>query len=811
MSTQTAHTDAQPQQIRSRATWLLAMILAVLPSMFVMSPGEAADGPQTVVSLTFDDGSASQLAAAGLMNELSMPGTFYVNSGNVGKNGYATRTELTQLAADGHEIGGHTLNHLNLPGLPPAEAKRQICLDRANLTEWGFSVRSFAYPFAEASTAIGDLVRNCGYNSARNVGDIRSRFGCNDCSYTESIPPGQPYSIKAHDVENAWTLQDLQDAVTNAEASGGGWVPLTFHNFCGSSCGALSISEEIFTQFLDWLGPRAVSGNTVVKTVGDVIGGDVQPVVAVDDVPIEDESGLHNPSLESITPANGLPACWQSGTQGTNAAVVDAVAPGRTGQVAGRVTVSSFTSGDAKLVTARDLGTCAPTVTPGKAYVLRGWYTSTASTQYVVHRRNAAGTWAYWTSSPFLPPSAAYAQATWTTPAVPADTTAISFGLNVVAVGTLTVDDFTLSATDSVPRTYAAVAPAAPDGADGWYATPPQVALAVDRGATTAATEYSFDDGATWQAYAGPIDVGDNQTLRYRSKSGPLVEATRTLDLKVDTMPPVVGPEFDEATRTLTVNATDTDGSGIDRVERRAAGTTDWTSVTGPVDLGPDAAQLEVRATDKAGHASTIKTLSVPQGQAAPTVTLDVSSLTYGSRTNAATVTVSAAAGRPTPTGTVTIKDGGHAIASKTLTNGSAQISLPVTLGAGTHTFTATYAGDGATAAGASDEKTVTVKKATPKVTFTMSTTTPRVNSTRVKVTVYLRAVNSYIRPANYVSIRQNGKIIRSMNISAPYKGTRTTTLPPFPKKGTFTITVKYQGSTNVYSGTSAGKTIYVR
>ena len=57
---------------------------------------------------------------------------------------------------------------------------------------------------------------------------------------------------------------------------------------------------------------------------------------------------------------------------------------------------------------------------------------------------------------------------------MPPGTTGISFGLNLVAIGTLTVDDFTLSATDSVPRTDATVAPTAPDGAAGWYRTPPR-------------------------------------------------------------------------------------------------------------------------------------------------------------------------------------------------------------------------------------------------------------------------------------------------------------------------------------------------
>lgn len=818
MNTQTPVPTAHHQHssgIRTRIAWCVATMLAVAPSVLAMSPGQAAaDDPQTVVSLTFDDASASQLTAAALMEDRSMAGTFYVNSGTVGRTGYVTRAQLDQLAADGHEIGGHTLNHVNLPAQPADEAKRQICLDRANLTEWGFNVRSFAYPFAENTAAVSDLVRDCGYNSGRGVGGLRSRFGCNGCTYSDSIPPAQPYATRSHNMDGAWTLQDLQDAVTNAESSGGGWVQLTFHTFCESQCGELAFNTEVFTQFLDWLGPRAASNNTVVKTVGDVVGGDAKPVVTVDPTPIQDESGLNNPSLENLTPSTGLPTCWQVGSQGTNTSTVDTVAPGRTGQVAGRVTVSSLTNGDARLVTARDLGTCAPSVAEGKSYVLRGWYTSTAQTRFVVHRRDTAGTWSYWTTSnPAFAPSSTYTRAVWATPAVPADTTAISFGLNLVTTGTLTVDDFTLSATDSVPRTSATVAPAAPDGAAGWYTTRPQVTLTVDRGSQTATTEYSVDDGASWQPYTAPFDAPESEQLSYRSKAGSLVEAPRTLDLKVDTTPPVVDPSFNDTTRALTVTAIDTNGSGIALIERRKVGDTAWTPVTGPETLGSESAQLEVRATDKAGNESAIETVDVPEGPddpSEPTVALSLgSSLTYG-KANTATVTVAVPEGRPVPTGAVTIKDGTKVIGVKTLSGGTAAISLP-TLAAGTRNLTASYAGDTETGAGVSAVKTVTVKKATPTVTFALSTSKPRVNATRVKITVYLRIPNSTIRPANNVYIRVNGTTVKTMSISSTYRGTRTATLPVFRKKGTFQLSVKYGGSSNVHPRTSSSKTIYVR
>ncbi|MCW2771603.1 MAG: hypothetical protein JWR27_3036 [Aeromicrobium sp.] len=602
---------------RARTAWWAAIVLALAPLVTISPAGAATDEPRTVVSLTFDDGNADQMSPAAILEAHGMAGTFYINSGKVGLAGYMTRANIATLALAGHEIGGHTLNHPSLPSLPADEAKRQICLDRDNLMEWGYAVRSFAYPFAETTTAINQLVADCGYNSGRNVGGLRSRMDCAGCSYTESFTPAAPYSTKALDIDNAWTLQDLKDAVTNAETTGGGWVPMTFHHVCSTPCGELAIDEQIFTEFLDWLQLRDTSNNTTVMTLGDVIGGDVKPVVAVSDpVPTQDGSGLSNPGMETLRPT-GLPSCWQSDRSGVNTAVFDTVTPGRTGQRAGRVTVSGYTSGDAKLLTSLDLGTCAPPATPGKSYVLRSWYTSTARTQYDVYLRTSSGGWRYWTSSPFFAAASSWTRATWRTPEVPAGHDGISFGLNLVSTGTLVVDDFSLSTADATPKTSVTILPEVADGADGWFTTRPTVALSVDAGSEASQPEYSFDS-TTWTPYTAPIDIPDQaQPLRYRSRNGGMVEETRTLDVKVDTVRPVVAATFDAATRTITASATDTQGSGVASVEKRVVGAAFWEPVTAPVAASSEATELEFRAIDRAGNVSTTQALSVPAAQVA--------------------------------------------------------------------------------------------------------------------------------------------------------------------------------------------------
>ncbi|OUS75732.1 hypothetical protein B1748_14990 [Paenibacillus sp. MY03] len=106
-------------------------------------------------------------------------------------------------------------------------------------------------------------------------------------------------------------------------------------------------------------------------------------------------------------------------------------------------------------------------------------------------------------------------------------------------------DDVTFTLIDRIaPETSAALTPAQPDGADGWYKTPVTLALqAADASAGVAATEYSLDGGTTWQPYQGMLtfDQDGVYSVLYRSidRMGNLEEAG-TAAFKVDTTAPSI-------------------------------------------------------------------------------------------------------------------------------------------------------------------------------------------------------------------------------------------------------------------------------
>jgi peptidoglycan/xylan/chitin deacetylase (PgdA/CDA1 family) len=463
------------RRLAAAAASVAAAALTVLPAVLPATAARAAGTPParsqagpaarpTVVSLTFDDGDADQLAGARILHSHGLRGTFYIITGAVGTPGYLTLADLHKLAAAGQEIGGHTVSHLDLNQVSQAEARRQVCAGRDILAGWGFRAVSFAYPGGFYTPSLERIVRDCGYSTARAAAGLRSR-GCPHCRVAETLPPADPYAIRTPgQLDGRWTLAGLQRLVRGVQHSGGGWLPIIFHHICTTArCDPLSVRASLLDAFARWLVQQRAAG-VQVRTVGQVAGGRPRPLVAARPAA---PHGVMNPSLESVgvsasvDPSLELPGvpgtfvrCWMPASYGSSMATWTRTHDARTGRWAVRLTVSRYRSGDVKLLQQFDLGGCSLPVTPGRSYQLSNWYQATTRTQYSVYYRDAAGRWRYWTSSPYFPPGRGWARASWRTPPVPAGASGLSFGLAIASDGTLTTDgyQFTPAPPDTAAR-----------------------------------------------------------------------------------------------------------------------------------------------------------------------------------------------------------------------------------------------------------------------------------------------------------------------------------------------------------------------
>jgi hypothetical protein len=244
-------------------------------------------------------------------------------------------------------------------------------------------------------------------------------------------------------------------------------------------------------------------------------------------------TSVHNAGLEKDANADSTPDCWAEMGHGDNTSSFVRTSHAHSGSWAEKLSISALTGGDRKLLTALDDGTCAPAVVPGSHYRLGGWYTGNAPTRMLVYLRSASGAWTYWTSSPTVDADSAWRPMTFTTPAIPAGTTNVAFGLRLARVGTLTTDDYTF-AVASPPNTVIDSAPS--DGTS----TDARVAFHASEPAT-------FEcrlDGGPWVDCSSPrsysrLSVGSHAfDVRAKSAAGMVDPSPATAGWTVEAPPP---------------------------------------------------------------------------------------------------------------------------------------------------------------------------------------------------------------------------------------------------------------------------------
>lgn len=136
--------------------------------------------PVHPVVITFDDGFADFFdSALPVLKRYNFAATLYITTAYINgtsswlqREGESNRPmlsweQVTEINAQGIEIGAHSHHHLQLDTLPLASAKEEILLSRCMLEEHlAVEVHSFAYPFGYSSSRVRQIVQNTGFTSA---------------------------------------------------------------------------------------------------------------------------------------------------------------------------------------------------------------------------------------------------------------------------------------------------------------------------------------------------------------------------------------------------------------------------------------------------------------------------------------------------------------------------------------------------------------------------------------------------------------------------------------------------------------------
>ncbi len=127
---------------------------------------------QVIVTTSWDDGHKLDVRLAALLKKYNMPGTFYVSPRDheIKKADRLTTAQIQEIAADGFEIGAHTMTHPRLTAVTDAQARREMRESKKFLENViGKPVTSFCYPGGNYLKHHVKMAAEVGFAYARTV------------------------------------------------------------------------------------------------------------------------------------------------------------------------------------------------------------------------------------------------------------------------------------------------------------------------------------------------------------------------------------------------------------------------------------------------------------------------------------------------------------------------------------------------------------------------------------------------------------------------------------------------------------------
>ncbi|MBM4073080.1 MAG: polysaccharide deacetylase family protein [Planctomycetes bacterium] len=205
-------TDEIPEDALTVGTRFFRKLCLMLRNRFrVMSLAEAMDMnrqgqpfPARSVVITFDDCYHNNLWAARTLAEYGLPACFFMPSGYVDTErvfpwdaGLRSMPNLSwadvrEMAALGHEIGSHTVNHVDMAKVSDDEARRELAESKRTIEEHvGQPVRWFAFPFGGKANCADEhfcpMIHELGYDAC-----FSGHGGFIHAGSQEQVLPRQP-------------------------------------------------------------------------------------------------------------------------------------------------------------------------------------------------------------------------------------------------------------------------------------------------------------------------------------------------------------------------------------------------------------------------------------------------------------------------------------------------------------------------------------------------------------------------------------------------------------------------------------------
>jgi peptidoglycan/xylan/chitin deacetylase (PgdA/CDA1 family) len=201
-----------PDHYLDRMDEVVAMMAEVAePASYAEICAGPSESGRPRFTVTFDDGNKSQMAAAERLAAAGVPACFFIIAKALDADEAETaricreelwmdstpfmvRSDLDRLLEMGHEVGSHTVGHLNLAQISDDEMVHQIAGSKEQLAPWLGDMAHFAWPFGgpgDFTRRAYEAVVEAGYGTCatamRGLGSWRPPVGGIPLTFRQSI------------------------------------------------------------------------------------------------------------------------------------------------------------------------------------------------------------------------------------------------------------------------------------------------------------------------------------------------------------------------------------------------------------------------------------------------------------------------------------------------------------------------------------------------------------------------------------------------------------------------------------------------
>jgi len=248
------------QNVRLRARSLAGQSVIVhYNSVTLVDEGPAY--PNGVVSITFDDSSASQATEGQpYLDRYGFGATYYTICDLIGTNRYMTMAQLRKISDySPSEIAAHAFSRLNHDTTFPKLAPNSLDIELRNLRLWlqynGFEGGDhLAYPQGAFTPEVLSMVGKY-FASGRTI-----------LSKIETLRPANPLRLRSLSLTNTTSVAYVNSAIDRAY-SNRGWLILTFHDIVPNPTNGTEYSTSNYRSIIDYLSLKGIP----VRTVGEVL------------------------------------------------------------------------------------------------------------------------------------------------------------------------------------------------------------------------------------------------------------------------------------------------------------------------------------------------------------------------------------------------------------------------------------------------------------------------------------------------------------------------------------------------------------